>query len=97
MLTNPPPVYFDPKGGDYVSHVIGVLKQYEAVGVEDPTIGFYADSDSRQGVIANQRFGDGVQDQTGLSPEPVQPEYEQLVEFPLAGVFQDALSAGTVL
>jgi putative aldouronate transport system substrate-binding protein len=39
-----------------------VLKQYEAVGVEDPTIGFYSDSDSRQGLIASQRLGDGVTD-----------------------------------
>jgi putative aldouronate transport system substrate-binding protein len=61
-VVNPPPVYFDPLGTDYVSHVIGVFKQYEAVGVEDPTIGFYSDSDSRQGVIANQRFGDGITD-----------------------------------
>jgi putative aldouronate transport system substrate-binding protein len=61
-IVNPSPVYFDPRGGDYVAHVVGVLKQYEAVGVEDPTIGFYAESDSRQGVIANQRFGDGVTD-----------------------------------
>jgi putative aldouronate transport system substrate-binding protein len=61
-IVNPPPVYFDPKGGDYVPHVIGVLKQYEAVGVEDPTIGFYSEADSRQGIVANQRFGDGVTD-----------------------------------
>ena len=61
-IVNPPPVYFDPLGTDYVPHVIGVFKQYEAVGVEDPTIGFYSDSDSRQGVIANQRFGDGITD-----------------------------------
>jgi putative aldouronate transport system substrate-binding protein len=61
-VVNPPPVYFDPKGTDYVPHVIGVLKQYEAVGVEDPTVGFYSDADSRQGVIANQRFHDGVND-----------------------------------
>ena len=61
-VVNPPPVYFDPKGGDYVPHVIGVLKQYEAVGVEDPTIGFYSDTDSRQGLIATQRFGDGITD-----------------------------------
>jgi putative aldouronate transport system substrate-binding protein len=61
-IVNPQPAYFDPKGTDYVPHVIGVLKQYEAVGVEDPTIGFYSDADSRQGVIANQRFHDGVND-----------------------------------
>jgi putative aldouronate transport system substrate-binding protein len=61
-VVNPPPVYFDPIGGDYVPHVISVLKQYEAVGVEDPTIGFYSDADSRQGIVANQRFGDGVTD-----------------------------------
>jgi putative aldouronate transport system substrate-binding protein len=61
-IVNPPPVYFDPKGGDYVPHVISVLKQYEAVGVEDPTIGFYSDADSRQGIVANQRFGDGITD-----------------------------------
>jgi putative aldouronate transport system substrate-binding protein len=61
-VVNPAPVYFDPLGGEYVPHVIDVLKQYEAVGVEDPTIGFYADSDARQGVIANQRFGDGITD-----------------------------------
>src|SRR5262249_32755162 len=61
-VVNPAPVYFDPLGTDYVSHIIDILKQYEAVGVEDPTIGFYSDSDSRQGVIANQRFGDGTTD-----------------------------------
>jgi putative aldouronate transport system substrate-binding protein len=61
-IVNPAPVYFDPLGGDYVPHVIEVLKQYEAVGVEDPTIGFYSDADARQGVIANQRFGDGITD-----------------------------------
>jgi len=61
-IVNPPPVYFDPLGTGYVPYVIGVFKQYEAVGVEDPSIGFYSDSDSRQGVIANQRFGDGITD-----------------------------------
>jgi putative aldouronate transport system substrate-binding protein len=61
-VVNPPPVYFDPKGGDYVPHVISVLKQYETVGVEDPTIGFYSEADTRQGLIATQRFGDGTTD-----------------------------------
>jgi hypothetical protein len=53
-------VYFDPLGTDYVPHVIGVLKQHEAAGVEYLTIGFSSESDSRQGAIANQRFGDGI-------------------------------------
>jgi putative aldouronate transport system substrate-binding protein len=61
-IINPPPVYFDPLGPEYVPHVIGVFKQYESVGVEDPTIGFYSDADTRQGLIADQRLGDGVTD-----------------------------------
>ena len=43
-------------------HVISVLKQYEPFGVEDPTIGFYSEADTRQGLIATQRFGDGTTD-----------------------------------
>lgn len=62
-VTNPPPAYFDQYGGpEYVTHAIQVLKQYEQYGVEDPTIGFYSDTDSRQGLIATQRFGEGVMD-----------------------------------
>jgi putative aldouronate transport system substrate-binding protein len=61
-VVNPSPVYFDPLGTDYVPHVIGVFKQYEAVGVADPTVGFYSESNGRQGVVANQRFGDGITD-----------------------------------
>jgi putative aldouronate transport system substrate-binding protein len=30
--------------------------------VEDPTVGFYSDADTRQGIVANQRFGDGITD-----------------------------------
>ncbi len=61
-VVNPSPVYFDPLGADYVPHVIGVFKQYEAVGVPDPTVGYYSESNGRQGVVANQRFGDGITD-----------------------------------
>jgi putative aldouronate transport system substrate-binding protein len=61
-IVNPAPAYFDPVGGDYVPHIISVFKQYEAVGLADPTIGFYSESAGRQGVVANQRFGDGVND-----------------------------------
>jgi putative aldouronate transport system substrate-binding protein len=61
-IVNPAPAYFDPVGGDYVPHVIGVFKQYEAVGLQDPTVGFYSESAGRQGVVANQRFGDGIND-----------------------------------
>ena len=61
-VVNPTPVYFDSLGTDYVPHVISVFKQYEAVGVPDPTVGFYSESNGKQGVIANQRFGDGITD-----------------------------------
>jgi len=61
-VVNPAPAYFDPVGGDYVPHVISVFKQYESVGLQDPTIGFYSETAGRQGVVANQRFGDGVND-----------------------------------
>jgi putative aldouronate transport system substrate-binding protein len=62
-VTNPPPAYFDANGTtDYVPHVVEQLKKYEVVGVEDPTVGFYSESGGRQGVIANQRFGDGISD-----------------------------------
>jgi putative aldouronate transport system substrate-binding protein len=39
-----------------------MLKQYEAVGLQDPTVGFYSETAGRQGLIANQRFGDGITD-----------------------------------
>ena len=61
-VVNPPPVYYDPLSTDYVPHVIEVAKQYESVGVEDPTIGFYSETDTRQGLIANQRLGEGAMD-----------------------------------
>lgn len=61
-IVNPPPVYFDPLGSDYTQHVLESFKQYAAVGVEDPTIGFYSETDTRQGLIADQRLGDGVTD-----------------------------------
>jgi putative aldouronate transport system substrate-binding protein len=62
-VTNPPPVYFDPNGTtDYVPHVIDTFKLYETVGKEDPTVGFYSESAGRVGVLANQRFGDGISD-----------------------------------
>lgn len=61
-IVNPAPSYFDPLGPDFVQHVVNALKQYEAVGVQDPTVGFYSESAGRQGLIANQRFGDGVTD-----------------------------------
>jgi hypothetical protein len=58
MDGNPAPVYFDAKGTDYVPHIIGVFKQYEAVGVKDPTIGYYSESAGRQG---EWRSNDGYQ------------------------------------
>jgi putative aldouronate transport system substrate-binding protein len=62
-VTNPAPVYFDPNGNlEYVPHIIDMFKQYEKVGVEDPTVGFYSESNGRVGILANQRFGDGVND-----------------------------------
>ena len=61
-IVNPAPSYFDPLGPDYVQHVISSLKLYEAVGVQDPTVGFYSETAGRQGVVANQRFGDGITD-----------------------------------
>ena len=68
-IVNPAPSYFDPLGPDYVQHVVTTLKQYEAVGIQDPTVGFYSESAGRQGLIANQRFGDGITDiVTGRRP-----------------------------
>jgi putative aldouronate transport system substrate-binding protein len=61
-IVNPAPSYFDPLGPNYVQHVVSTLKSYEAVGVQDPTVGFYSETAGRQGLIANQRFGDGVTD-----------------------------------
>jgi putative aldouronate transport system substrate-binding protein len=61
-IVNPAPVYFDPLGPDYVQHVVSTLKAYEAVGVTDPTVGFYSETSGRQGLIASQRFGDGITD-----------------------------------
>jgi putative aldouronate transport system substrate-binding protein len=62
-ITNPAPTYFNAFGDpSYVEHLIPVFKEYEAVGVEDPTVGFYSDANGRVGVVANQRFGDGVND-----------------------------------
>jgi putative aldouronate transport system substrate-binding protein len=55
-------VPFRPLDTDYVPHAIGVLKQYEAVGVADPAAGCNSESNGRQGVVANQRFGDGITD-----------------------------------
>ncbi|MBV8718063.1 MAG: hypothetical protein JO020_27315 [Chloroflexi bacterium] len=61
-VVNPAPSYFDPLGPDYVQHLVPMLKQYEAVGVQDPTVGFYSETAGRQGLIASQRFGDGITD-----------------------------------
>jgi putative aldouronate transport system substrate-binding protein len=62
-VTNPAPSYFNAFGDpSYVEHIIPVFKEYEAVGVEDPTVGYYSDAAGRVGVVANQRFGDGVND-----------------------------------
>ena len=61
-IVNPAPSYFDPLGPEYVQHVVSTLKEYEAVGVQDPTVGFYSETAGRQGLIADQRFGDGVTD-----------------------------------
>jgi putative aldouronate transport system substrate-binding protein len=61
-VVNPAPSYFDPLGPDYVQHLVPMLKQYEAVGLQDPTVGFYSETGGRQGLIASQRFGDGVTD-----------------------------------
>ena len=61
-VVNPAPSYFDPLGPNYVQQLVPMLKQYEAVGIQDPTVGFYSETAGRQGLIANQRFGDGVTD-----------------------------------
>ncbi|MBV9319958.1 MAG: hypothetical protein JO106_08595, partial [Mycobacterium sp.] len=61
-IVNPAPYYFDPLGPDYVQHLVPMLKNYEAVGVEDPTVGFYSETAGRQGLIATQRLGDGITD-----------------------------------
>jgi putative aldouronate transport system substrate-binding protein len=61
-IVNPAPSYFDPLGPNYVQHVVNALKDYEAVGVQDPTVGFYSETAGRQGLTANQRFGDGITD-----------------------------------
>jgi putative aldouronate transport system substrate-binding protein len=62
-ITNPAPSYFNPFGDPtYVEHIIPVFKQYEAVGVEDPTVGYYSEAAGRDGVVANQRFGDAIND-----------------------------------
>jgi putative aldouronate transport system substrate-binding protein len=61
-IVNPARWYYDPLGPEYVTHVVGIFKQYEAVGVWDPTVGYYSESNGRQGVIANQHFGDGITD-----------------------------------
>jgi len=42
--------------------VIDTFKLYETLGKEDPTVGFYSESAGRAGVLANQRFGDGIND-----------------------------------
>ena len=61
-VVNPAPSYFDPLGPDYVQHLVPMLKQYETVGLQDPTVGFYSETAGRQGLIAGQRFGDGITD-----------------------------------
>lgn len=61
-IVNPARWYYDPLGPEYVNHVVNIFKQYEAVGVSDPTVGYYSESNGRQGVIANQHFGDGITD-----------------------------------
>ena len=49
-----------PPGSDYTQHVVESFKQYAAVGVEGPTIGFYSETGTCQALIADQRLGDGV-------------------------------------
>jgi putative aldouronate transport system substrate-binding protein len=78
-VTNPPPVYFDPNGNlEYVPHVIDTFKQIEPFGVEDPTVGFYSETNQKNGVVANQRFGDGINDIiTGRRPTS---EFDSLLQ-----------------
>jgi putative aldouronate transport system substrate-binding protein len=97
-VVNPARVYFDPLGADYVPHVIGVFKQYEAVGVTDPTVGYYSESNGRQGVVANQRFGDGITDIV-VSRRPLSDLDSLLGDWRSSGgdqvrqEFEDAMSA----
>jgi hypothetical protein len=73
-LVNGPPVYFDPLGADCVPHVLSVVKLYQSVGVEDPMIGFYSNTDTRQGLNADQRLGDSVSDIAGRRPSGDLPQ-----------------------
>jgi putative aldouronate transport system substrate-binding protein len=61
-VCNPAPFYYDPSGSDYVKHITSAFKDYDAVGIEDPTVGHYSPLAARQGVTAFQKFGDGITD-----------------------------------
>lgn len=74
-MVNPARSYFDPLGPDYVQHLVPMLKQYEAVGMQDPTVGFHSVTAGRQGLIAGQRFGDDVTHIVAAPPpERAQPQ-----------------------
>jgi putative aldouronate transport system substrate-binding protein len=97
-VVNPAPPYFDPLGPDYVQHVVSMLKQYEAVGVQDATVGFYSEAAGRQGLIATQRFGDGVTDiVAGRRPltdlDPLLSDWRANGGDPVRQEYQDAMSA----
>ena len=59
-VSHPPAILFDPAYPDFASNVQPAEKAMYAVGQDDPTVGYYSETDGTKGGIIAQQLSEGV-------------------------------------